>query len=43
MLLTYLLGGSVSVLELVINFVGGIMFLVVGGLAISHNAMVASK
>merc|ERR1711915_981138 len=41
-LLTYLLGGSVSVLELVINLVGGIMFLVVGGLAISHNAVVAN-
>ena len=32
-----------SVLELVINLVGGIMFLVVGGLSISHNAIVASK
>ena len=42
-LVTYLLGGNVSILELVINFIGGVLFLVVGGLAISHNARVASE
>ena len=42
-LVTYLLGGNVSVLELIINLVGGVLFLVVGGLAISHNARIASE
>jgi len=41
-LVTYLLGGNVSVLELIINLVGGVLFLVVGGLAISHNARIAN-
>ena len=42
-LVTYLLGGSVSILELVINLVGGLLFLVVGGLAIAHNGRAASE
>eukprot|EP00090_Calanus_glacialis_P019829 TRINITY_DN30400_c0_g1_i1.p1 TRINITY_DN30400_c0_g1~~TRINITY_DN30400_c0_g1_i1.p1 ORF type:complete len:148 (-),score=32.27 TRINITY_DN30400_c0_g1_i1:95-538(-) len=41
-LVTYLLGGSVSILELVINLVGGLLFLVVGGLAIAHNGQAAN-
>ena len=42
-LVTYLLGGSVSILELVINLVGGLLFLVVGGLAIAHNGQAVSE
>ena len=42
-LVTHLLGGNVSILELVINLVGGVLFLVVGGLAISYNARAASE
>ena len=42
-LVTYLLGGSVSILELIINLIGGVLFLLVGGLAISHNTRIESK
>eukprot|EP00092_Neocalanus_flemingeri_P096412 GFUD01122729.1.p1 GENE.GFUD01122729.1~~GFUD01122729.1.p1 ORF type:complete len:144 (-),score=27.85 GFUD01122729.1:119-550(-) len=39
---TYLLGGNVSILEMVINLIGGVLFLVVGGLAIAHNGRIAN-
>ena len=42
-LITYLLGGNVSILELVINLIGGVLFLVVGGLSIENNGQLASK
>ena len=35
-LLTYLLGANLSILELFINFVGGILFIIIGALAISY-------
>eukprot|EP00092_Neocalanus_flemingeri_P027514 GFUD01029848.1.p1 GENE.GFUD01029848.1~~GFUD01029848.1.p1 ORF type:complete len:162 (+),score=31.10 GFUD01029848.1:37-486(+) len=35
-LLTYLLGANLSILELFINFVGGVLFIAVGALAISY-------
>ena len=35
-LITYLLGANLSILELFINFVGGILFIAVGALAISY-------
>ena len=39
-LVTYLLGGNVSILELVINLLGGVLFLILGGLALSHNTSI---
>jgi hypothetical protein len=38
-LLTYLLGGSLSILELFINFIGGILFISVGSVAMSHQVI----
>ena len=35
-LLTYLLGANLSILELFINFIGGILFIAIGALAISY-------
>ena len=35
-LITYLLGANLSILELFINFIGGILFIAVGALAISY-------
>ena len=42
-LVTYLLGGKVSVLEMVINLIGGALFLAIGGLAIERNTQLSSK
>merc|ERR1711936_1571360 len=41
-LVTYLLGGNVSILELVINLIGAVLFLVLGGIAISNNGHLAN-